>query len=118
MVDVDTFLTTVYVLVDEVCQQEAPPDARTAGPAAALSRSEVITLALFAQWQPFSSERAFYRYALRHLRPLFPRLPDRSQFNRQVGRQLGSIVAVGQAVARQIEQVVCAQQRAGGGMSL
>lgn len=115
MLDVDTFLTTVYVLVDDLCQQPdvvpvAPP---THGPAAALSRSEVITLALFAQWSPFPSERAFYRYATRHLRPLFPRLPARSQFNRQVGRQLPSIIAVGLALARQVEQVIGQHQRAG-----
>lgn len=112
MIDVDTFLTTVYVLVDDLCQQEAAPPPAP-GPAAALSVSEVITLALFAQWQPFPSERSFYRYAVRHLRPLFPRLPDRSQFNRHVGRHLGSIVTVGLAVASQIEQLVRAQQRAG-----
>jgi hypothetical protein len=43
---------------------------------------EVITLALFGQWVQFPSERAFYRYAQHHLRKAFPRLPNRSQFNR------------------------------------
>ena len=117
MGDVDTFLTTVYVLVDEVCQQEWPnervgAEARS-GPAPALSRSEVITLALFAQWTPFTSERAFYRYAERHLGAAFPALPARSQFNRQLCRQRECLVAVGLVVARRLEQAVRAQRRAG-----
>jgi hypothetical protein len=59
MVDVDPLLTAVSVIVDDlVCQRPAPVPP---GPAPALSRSEVVTLALFAQWPPFGSERAFYR---------------------------------------------------------
>ena len=43
----------------------------------------MITLALFARWGRFSSERDFYRYAGARLRDAFPTLPDRS-FNRLV----------------------------------
>jgi len=46
MVDVDTFLTTLYVMVDDFCMLALPP-ALHPGPQAALSRSEVVTLALF-----------------------------------------------------------------------
>ena len=45
MVDVDTFLTTLYVLVDDFCILSLPP-APHPGPQAARSRSEVVTLAL------------------------------------------------------------------------
>jgi hypothetical protein len=81
MVDVDTFLTTLYVMVDDFChsQQESKP-----GPEASLCESEVITLAIFARWSRFASERDFYRYAEAKLRDAFPTLPDRSQFNRLV----------------------------------
>ena len=44
----------------------------------------MITLALFARWGRFSSERDFYRYAEARLLDAFPTLPDRSQFNRLV----------------------------------
>ena len=54
------------------------------GPEASLSESEVITLAIFARWNRFASERDFYRYAEANLRDAFPTLPDRSQFNRLV----------------------------------
>jgi hypothetical protein len=82
MLDVDTFLTTLYVMVDDFCHSQ-PPKKRP-GPEASLSRSEVITLAVFARWSRFNSERDFYRYADSKLRKAFPSLPDRSQFNRSV----------------------------------
>lgn len=55
MVDVDTFLTILYVMVDDFCKASLPPESRP-GPQAALSRSEVVTLALFGQWQGFGSQ--------------------------------------------------------------
>ena len=58
MVDVDTFLTLLYVMADDFCQTALPPELHP-GPQAALSRSEVVTLALFGQWQGFGSERGF-----------------------------------------------------------
>jgi hypothetical protein len=83
MLDVDTFLTTLYVMVDDFCQYH-PQEKRRPGPQASLCQSEVITLVIFARWSRFSSERDFYRYATDHLRDAFPNLPDRSQFNRLV----------------------------------
>jgi len=82
MVDVDTFLTTLYVMVDDFCQSHSPT--KKPGPQASLCASEVITLAIFARWGRFSSERDFYRYARTCLCNAFPTLPDRSQFNRSV----------------------------------
>jgi hypothetical protein len=82
MVDVDTFLTTLYVITDDFCHSH-PPN-RKPGPQTSLCESEVITLAIFARWSRFTSERDFYRYADTKLRNAFPTLPDRSQFNRCV----------------------------------
>ena len=82
MLDWETFLTQLYVMVDDFCQSletEHPP-----GPAPCLSRSEVLTLALFARFRRFASERDFYRFAEHHLRGAFPRLPSRSWYNRLV----------------------------------
>jgi hypothetical protein len=109
MVDVDTFLTTVYVVVDEYdkAQGQAQParlPTRQRGCAPALSRSEVVTLAIFGQWAQFRSERAFYRFAERHLRAAFPSLPARSQFNRQLRTVAvhAIVVAVGQRLADEL----------------
>jgi hypothetical protein len=97
MLDPETFLVELYVLVDEVCKQQLPPVVQP-GPAAALHRSEVLTLALFAQWARFRSERDFWRYATQRLRPLFPRLPHRTQFNRQLRRHRDALAVVALAL--------------------
>lgn len=90
MVDWETFLVTLYVAIDERLPAGWPP-ARHPGPAAGLAASEVVTLALFAQWARFPSEAAFYRFAHRHLRPFFPGLPARSRFNRLLRRHREAI---------------------------
>lgn len=80
MIDLDTFLTTLYVMGDTFCNT-LPPEPQP-GPEASLTRSEVLTLALVGQWARFQSERDFYRFAEQRLRAAFPTLPERSQFNR------------------------------------
>jgi hypothetical protein len=102
MVDVDTFLTTLYVMVDDFCQSH-PQERRKPGPRASLCQSEVITLVIFARWSRFSSERDFYRYAIDHLRDAFPNLPDRSQFNRLVRFYTQSIEKIALHLARIME---------------
>ncbi|MCL4864201.1 MAG: transposase [Caldilineaceae bacterium] len=92
MLDTDTFLTTLYVMVDDFCNSQPPPETQP-GPPPSLTASEVVTLAIFGQWQRFASERDFYRYARRHLRPAFPTLPDRTQLNRLLRRQRATVVA-------------------------
>jgi hypothetical protein len=81
MVDTDTFLTALYVMTDDFLKAHGSFAPRP-GPKSSLSPSEIVTLAAFAQWRRFASERDFYRWADRHLRPAFPALPDRTQFNR------------------------------------
>lgn len=85
MLDPAAFLTELYVLVDDWDKAQPPPP-RSPGPPPALARSEVLTLAVFSQWAGFASERGFWRYAERHLRPLFPTLPSRVRFNCAVRR--------------------------------
>src|SRR5256885_8922283 len=97
MVDPDTFLTALYVTVDEYMMYV--PVAVQPGPAPLLTPSEVVTRALFGQWRQFATERAFYRYAVAHLRAAFPTLPARSQYNRLARRCHDAIVAVGQHLA-------------------
>jgi hypothetical protein len=64
-------------MVDDFCQSH-PPKGRRGGSEASLTPTEVVTLAIFSRWSRFSSERDFYRYAMRHLRGAFPTLPHRS----------------------------------------
>jgi Transposase DDE domain len=95
MIDVDTFLTTLYVMVDDFCQLRHTYEKHSPGPTASLQCSEVVTLAMFGQWVQFQSERAFYRYADQHLRAAFPQLPDRAQFNRLLREHRDAITAFG-----------------------
>src|SRR5215207_10502734 len=87
-----TIGVSLYVMVDDFCHSRAPK--MRPGPEASLCASEVITLAIFARWSRFASERDFYRYAQTKLRSAFPTLPDRSQFNRCVRLHTGGVVAL------------------------
>lgn len=101
MLDPDTFLTELYVLIDDWDKAQPPPPT-CPGPPPALCRSEVLTLALFSQWAGFASERGFWRYAERHLCPLFPTLPSRVQFNHAVRRWHDSICHLAVALGERL----------------
>lgn len=105
----DTFLTTLYVMVDDFCMLALPPEPHP-GPQAALSRSEVVPLALFGQWQGFGRERGFSRYAQRHLRAAFPSLPAREQYNRQGRRQHTALGAFFLPLGRLLAAQPCAYE--------
>lgn len=92
MLDTTTFLTTLYVMIDDFDKARLPEEIRP-GPPASLTRAEVVTLAVFSQWGCFQSERGFYRWAERHLRSAFPSLPARAQLNRLVRHHRGAVTA-------------------------
>ena len=92
MVDVDPFLTTLYVLVDDFCMLALSP-APHPGPQAALSQSEGVPLALCGQWQGCGRARGFYRAAPRPLWAALPSLPPREHYKRQGRQQQATLVA-------------------------
>lgn len=104
--DLETFLTTLYVMVDDLYQQDIRPHRPAPqGPAPDLSDSEVLCLGLAAQWRngvPWKTERHFVRYALAHLRPLFPGMTSQSAFNRRLRRVWGAFILLQQAVAQHL----------------
>src|SRR5262249_10311227 len=81
----ETFLTTVFVMVDAFCQSQLQLEVRP-GPWVSLRRSKVVTLRGSGPWACFRGERAFYRYAHQYLRAAFPTLPHRGQFDRLLRR--------------------------------
>jgi hypothetical protein len=100
--DLDTFLTTVYCVVDDLYREQcAPRKPARPGPRPDLADSEVLTLALLAQWQPRRSERAFLAHAVAHWRAYFPRLLSQSAFNRRARDLQGALAALGPALSRQ-----------------
>ena len=92
MMDTDTFLTTLYVMADDFCEYQLPPE-KTPGPRPSLTRGEVVTLALFGQWNCFPSERAFYRYASGPPASCFPHLALPGSVPRLMRRHYEAIVA-------------------------
>ena|ERR671915_1557548 len=63
MLDVDTFLTALYVITDDFCQSHRPK--KRPGPESSLSESEVLTLAIFARFCRFSPARGTSTVTLR-----------------------------------------------------
>lgn len=91
-IELDTFLTAVYVIVDELYQTYAAPHKPVRpGPKPRLSDSEVLTLTLCQQWLG-TSERALGRFAAAHWRAYFPHLIGQSAFNRRVRDLSGVLV--------------------------
>jgi Transposase DDE domain len=95
--DLDSFLVSLYVLVDDWWKLNHASEPPKIGRPALLTDSEVLTLAILAQWPRFRSERDFWRFASSHLRSYFPNLCSQSQLNRRV---------------RALELEVCSLQRA------
>ena len=101
--DLDTFLTALYTTVDDLYRDHLAAGLRQRpGPAPALSDSEVLTLAICAEWGPWDSERGFWRFAHQRLRQLFPRLVDQSEFNRRRRALSPALAAIQRAVAQRL----------------
>jgi hypothetical protein len=98
--DLDTFLVTVYCVIDDLYRERyAAAKPPRPGSEPELADSEVLTLAVLAQWQPRNSEGAFVDYAAVHWRAYFPRLLSRGAFNRRAHDLGGVLAALGPAVA-------------------
>src|ERR687898_214546 len=82
--DLDSFLVSLYVLVDDWWKLQHASRSPKTGRPALLSDPEVLTLAILAQWPRFRSERDFWRFAWAHLRPYFPMLCSQGQLNRRI----------------------------------
>lgn len=80
-------------MADDFSKAQPSASGSCAGRPASLTVSETITLAIFSQWYIFRTQRDFYRYAQRNLKSAFPRLPDRTQYNRLVRQHRDQIVA-------------------------
>lgn len=97
-VDLDTFLTTVYVEIDTFCATE-PARPPHPGPKPKVSDPEVLTLMLVGHFRGVS-ERALLRWASEHLRPWFPVLLSQSAFNRRARSLAVQAVHLMQHLAR------------------
>lgn len=90
----DTFLTTVYTLIDDWYQADAArAKPRRRGHQPEMSDSEILTLQLCQQWLGWS-ERLFLAYVERHWSAYFPRRLTQSSYNRRTRDVAGCSVAL------------------------
>jgi len=105
--DLDTFLVTVYCLVDDLYEEKfAARKPKRRGKAPRFSDSEVLTVALLAQWHPSRSERALLRQADVCWRSYFPDLPSQSWLNRRIRDLSGALGSLGPAVYERSRQLL------------
>lgn len=80
----EDFILTVYVIIDDLYRQFAPPEVmhRRHVPDAKLSDPEIITIGICGELAGIDSENAWFCFVKRNYRHLFPNLCSRSRFNR------------------------------------
>jgi hypothetical protein len=105
--DLDTFLTTLYVLIDDWYKGEMQEVVgKRRGPKPQMSDSEVLTVAVAGQWRvgvPWRSERGVVRYMQKHGRQWFPTMLQRSAFNERVRKLWRLLVILQQHVAQWLQ---------------
>ncbi len=105
--DLETFFTTLYVLVDDWYKEGiAAQMKRRVGAKPRMRDSEVLTVALAGQWRvgvPWQSERGLVRCLDAHWRGMFPTMLGRSGFNKRVRCLWGALVRLQQQVARLLD---------------
>lgn len=83
-IDMETLIIVIFIIVDDWYQEQGVKlVAGKQGCKPQFSDSELITLVLCMDIIPFPSERQFYGFIRANYLRLFPKLIDRSQFNRR-----------------------------------
>lgn len=101
-IELDTFLTAVYVIIDDLYRTHAAPHKPSRpGPKPVVSDSEVLTLVICQHWLGYS-ERAVGRVAAAHWRRYFPRQLSQSAFNRRARDLSGVLVHLVPVVADEL----------------
>jgi len=85
--DLDTLVTALYVEIDDLIER---PLGRGRRPL--LTHAELICLAVMQVLLCYPSERHWLRYAHKHLRGMFPYIPDQDGYNRRM-RKAGPLLA-------------------------
>ena len=86
-------ITVAYVIIDDLYQEVTPKaiSKRLHKENAILSDSEIITISIVGELMTIDSEKAWLSYVRKNLCDLFPRMCERSRFNR-TRRNLVSVI--------------------------
>jgi hypothetical protein len=84
--DLDTLATALYVKSDDLLKAfpERGPSRPLVGIAPQISDAEIVTLAVMQALLSHTSEARWLRYARKHLRDLFPYLPQQPGYNKRL----------------------------------
>lgn len=100
--DLDTLAVALYVTLDDALasHHEMVPPRPASGFQPRISDAEILTLAVLAQLQGFTSERRWLRFAHAHLRDMFPYLPGQSGYNKHLRKLAGTLAWAQRLLAR------------------
>src|SRR5436190_2995835 len=105
--DLDTFLVTVYGVIEDRYQAaSAAHKPVRPGAEPEMSESEVLSVVVLTQWPQRRSESAFVRYVRHHWRASCPRVLSQSAFNRRARDLLGVLCALGPVIRRRLDQAL------------
>lgn len=78
------FIIVAYVIIDDIYQKVTPTHIanRCNIKDSILSDSEIITISIVGELLTIDSENAWYNFCKKNMKDLFPKLCDRSRFNR------------------------------------
>lgn len=100
--DFEDFVTWMYVVVDDCWKQIAPLYRRPGPDPTSCSDSELLTVALVSECRSWSRETHLVA-EWKAYRPLFPRLPERSRFNRRRRNLMGALNQIRQIVLTMLD---------------
>lgn len=82
--DIKDLTTTIFVIIDDLYQMVVPKEVkeRLHKEKACLSDSEIITISIIGEMMSNDSEKAWLSFVSKNMRDLFPRMCERSRFNR------------------------------------
>jgi hypothetical protein len=91
--DMDTLATALYARTDDVLKAspQLVPWRPEAGIEPRLSDAELVTLAVMQALLGYTSEARWLRHARKHLRDLFPYLPQQPGYNKRLRKTAGTI---------------------------
>jgi hypothetical protein len=91
--DMDTLATALYARTDDVLKAspQLAPWRPEAGIEPQLSDAELVTLAVMQALLGYTSEARWLRHARKHLRDLFPYLPQQPGYNKRLRKTAGTI---------------------------
>jgi hypothetical protein len=101
--DFKDFIITVYTIIDDIYKEIIPKHIqnRRNKSKSSMSDSEIIAISILGELLTIDSENAWYNYCRKNFNDLFPKLCDRSRFNR-IRRGLHAVM---DAIRKEIDRI-------------